>query len=151
MEPTFPSPQGHPQHLAEGSSTPIDKVARLYACFGEGNLPGILALLDPAIQWHHAGDPRILPMAGVFHGHDGVAKFIQALGQSLDFSRFEVHSLHQSGDQVENQLAWAATVQHNQQQVAGEASFVWIFNNDGFIAEMHHTGDMQALEQAFQV
>jgi ketosteroid isomerase-like protein len=44
-------------------------VSRMFACWGEGDLEGMLTCVDPALVWHSAADGR------PYQGHDGVRAF----------------------------------------------------------------------------
>ena len=75
-------------------------VRSLYAAFGRGDVPGILATLDPAIVWISNGDPATIPWAGTRTGPEGALSFFQALGGALDFEVFEPGRFLESGDTV---------------------------------------------------
>ena len=56
-------------------------VSRMFACWGEGDLEGMLACVDPELVWHAAADGR------VYNGHDGVREFFalwRSAGQRLE-------------------------------------------------------------------
>jgi len=50
-----------------GSNASVVEAA--YAAFGRGDIEGVLALLDPAVEW---SAPATLPQGGQFSGIDGV-------------------------------------------------------------------------------
>jgi ketosteroid isomerase-like protein len=44
-------------------------VSRMFGCWGEGDLEGMLACVDPELEWRAAADRRL------YKGHDGVREF----------------------------------------------------------------------------
>lgn len=74
-------------------------VQQAYAAFGSGDIPALMALLDPSIEWDHPGADDI-PWGGAFRGHEGAGKFFQVLGENADFNSFEPHTFVSDGDKV---------------------------------------------------
>jgi ketosteroid isomerase-like protein len=74
-------------------------VQEAYAAFGGGDIPGLLAKLDENVEWTYPAHPAI-PWAGEFKGHDGVLKFVGAIGESVDFLAFEPRTFIAEGDKV---------------------------------------------------
>lgn len=70
-----------------------------YAAFGRGDIPALLALMDPGVEWTAVIGSNT-PTSGTRHGHAGVAEFFQQLGASLDFQRFEPQEFVAQGDKV---------------------------------------------------
>jgi ketosteroid isomerase-like protein len=50
----------------------IDLARRAYVAYESEGIEGILPFLDPAVEWRNPPDS---PIAGVFHGHDGVREW----------------------------------------------------------------------------
>ena len=75
----------------------LDTVKRLYAAFGTGDLPGVLAGLDADINWVVPGSA---PWAGEGRGHEHVQGFFQKLGSSASLETFEPRSFVADGDTV---------------------------------------------------
>ncbi|MEX0750897.1 MAG: nuclear transport factor 2 family protein [Dehalococcoidia bacterium] len=65
----------------------VQTVMSLYAAFEKGDVEGMLVALDPAIDWEFYG-PNTIPLAGRYHGHDEVLRFIGMIGDSLDIQNF---------------------------------------------------------------
>ena len=60
------------------TSVPDDLVRttrRLYALFAEGNVPGLLAMLQPDVEWAEPENP-FNPAGGTRHGHAGVVEWL---------------------------------------------------------------------------
>jgi len=50
----------------------LDVVRRGYEAYEAGGIEGILPFLDPEVEWRNPPDS---PIAGVFHGHEGVREW----------------------------------------------------------------------------
>ena len=64
-------------------------VQSLYAAFGRGDVPFILAALDEAADWVSNDSSGKIPWGGARRGHAGALEFFQTLGGALDFEAFE--------------------------------------------------------------
>ena len=74
------------------SATAVVEAA--YEAFGRGDIEGVLALLDPAVEWFA---PQTLPQGGQFRGADGVLAFFQGLGGAWDPLGLEVEAVGEVG------------------------------------------------------
>jgi ketosteroid isomerase-like protein len=72
-------------------------VEAAYEAFGKGDIEGVLAMLDPSIEW---SAPLTLPQGGEFRGTDGVLTFFQGLGAAWDPLGLEVEALGEVGPDV---------------------------------------------------
>lgn len=77
----------------------LETIRSAYAAFGRGDIQGLLALIDPQVEWENPG-PREVSWAGSFPGHEGVGKFFSALGTSIDLEVFEPQAFFAQGDRV---------------------------------------------------
>ena len=73
-------------------STNEKTAARLYECFTAGDIDGLLALLDPKIEWELVG-PEEIPYFGKYTGLDQVRMFFEQLGSHLEVERFDLDTL----------------------------------------------------------
>lgn len=78
---------------------PIETVQQLYADFGRGDVPAILARLADDVDWEYNTFPNPVPWLQPRRGRDQVAGFFQALA-GLEFSRFEPLQCFGSGQFV---------------------------------------------------
>ena len=78
----------------------IAVVQDVYAKFGQGDVPGILALLDPQVRWEYVGRPSDYPVLGPRQGLDGALAFFKAVGENEEITEFTVGEIHASGDKV---------------------------------------------------
>ncbi|MEJ1933688.1 nuclear transport factor 2 family protein, partial [Nostoc sp. NIES-2111] len=74
-----------------------DVAQRGYAAFVAGDMPGLLALCTPDIQWVYFGQ---VPWAGDFKRHEGVLQFFDILGKTLEFEAFDPLEFFEAKDAV---------------------------------------------------
>jgi ketosteroid isomerase-like protein len=79
-------------------SANVALVQKLYALFGQGNIPAILQELGSEIDWHVMGAP-LLPYAGDYQGA-AVGQFFQGMAQLLDITEFTPLDFVERGDDV---------------------------------------------------
>jgi ketosteroid isomerase-like protein len=85
--------------MQESQNTTI--VQDAYAAFLRGDVAAVLAVVDDAVTWQGVtGAHADVPMAGVRHGRDEVARFFQQVADHITFSRFEPQSYVAQGDRV---------------------------------------------------
>lgn len=81
-------------------SQSVSLVQDLYAAFGRGDVPAILAQLAPDVEWEVVGRRDDYPTFGVRHGQDGVGEFFALLAEHEAYSDFTPLSFHDAGDTV---------------------------------------------------
>ncbi|HYO62736.1 MAG TPA: nuclear transport factor 2 family protein [Pyrinomonadaceae bacterium] len=74
--------------MNERETENLGVVQSLFAAFGAGDLPGMLALCADDIEWIVPG-PEDVPYFGARRGHEGVRDFVTRLGGSVEFEQFE--------------------------------------------------------------
>ncbi len=86
----------------QGITMPDNKafVQSLYAAFGRGDIPFILAHLDDAIAWVSNCSSDRIPWGGTRKGRAGAQSFFQALADHLDFELFDPREFAADGDLV---------------------------------------------------
>ncbi len=77
------------------SSEAVDLVRRGYEAYQSDGIEGIMAILDPAVEWRNPPDS---PIAGVFHGHDGVREWQRLADESFDEMDFWPRELIEAPD-----------------------------------------------------
>ncbi len=80
------------------TATSTELVQSLFAAFGRGDIPFILAHLSPDCRWVATGEG--LPYAGVYTGPAGAGEFFTRLAASEDITRFEPREYFVNGDDV---------------------------------------------------
>ena len=74
-------------------------VQNLFECFGRGDVPGLLRLLDEDVDWHIEG-PSEVPYFGPRRGHEGALDFFGKLSTSVEFESFAPEDFLAGGDRV---------------------------------------------------
>lgn len=72
---------------------------RGYEAFGRGDLDGLIAEMDPAVEWTTPG-PAELASAGRRRGHAQVRDFFRIIGEQYEFQKFAPHTFIAQGDSV---------------------------------------------------
>jgi ketosteroid isomerase-like protein len=131
--------------MDEARNTQVAKDA--YAAFGRGDIPALLALLDPGVEWTAVVGSRT-PTSGTRRGRDGVAEFFQQLAASLEFQQFEPREFIAQRDKVvalgHYVGSWKATGR------SFESDWVMIFTlRDGAIARFVEFADSAGINAAF--
>jgi len=75
-------------------STNTKVVEQAYAAFQQGDIPGLMALIDDDVEWT---SPRTLPHGGEFHGSTGVGKFFEGIGGAWDPLGIDVETVAEAG------------------------------------------------------
>ncbi len=127
----------------------ITAVQDIYACFGQGDVPGILEKLSDHVEWWHAGDPGIVKYAGTFRGKDGVMQFFQAMGANVEFTGFETFNYRADGNQVICDGNVSCIARQTGKAYSVFPVFTWTFDEQGKVATLRADGDMSAAEAAF--
>jgi ketosteroid isomerase-like protein/ribosomal protein S18 acetylase RimI-like enzyme len=74
-------------------------VRSVYAAFGRGDVPGVLAALSEDVTWRCLV-PAGVPFGGTFEGRAGVERFFEAVGGAVTFEAFEPGDALASGERV---------------------------------------------------
>ncbi|MFO1327113.1 MAG: nuclear transport factor 2 family protein [Rubrivivax sp.] len=80
-------------------SDPLTLVQSAYAAFGRGDLPALLALMTPDIDWRFVGD-RAAPYTGHARGQAQLAEWFGAVAQADDIQAFEPRQMLAGPDHV---------------------------------------------------
>jgi ketosteroid isomerase-like protein len=79
------------------SQPPVEVVSDLYAAFGRGDIPAILAMIDEDIDWRA---PENLPHGGSFLGREAVGHFFRGIGEHWEDLRLDLEGIVSGGDRV---------------------------------------------------
>ena len=82
--------------------TPLEVVQGLYAAFGQGDMPGLFALLDPEVDWSsdvQAPGAELVPMLHHGVGLGAVERYFGGVAE-LEFHAFDVVRMLVDGDVV---------------------------------------------------
>src|SRR5437763_473048 len=92
---------GHPYSHAEVNqvSDNIQTIKDLYAAFGRGDVPTILAALSPDVSWEVEA-PAEISIAGIRKGPEAVKGFFQAIAADHGEPKLEIAEYLSSADAV---------------------------------------------------
>ncbi|HRH87651.1 MAG TPA: nuclear transport factor 2 family protein [Rubrivivax sp.] len=122
--------------------TPIETVQQIYAAFGRGDVPAILAQLAEDVEWEYATAPNPVPWLQPLKGRSEVPKFFEALFSNIEITRFEVNKIF--GDDVTVvdlvTLDFSARATGRKVQEIDEVH-IWHFNAAGQVQRFRHRAD----------
>ncbi len=124
-------------------ATALETVQTLYAAFGRGDVPAILALLDDGVKWEswennsaqHAGVPWL--RAG--SGKGAVADFFGVVG-TMKINDFQVLGMMANDTQVAVEVVLDASLA-NGKRLRDEELHLWNLNAQGKVVRMRHYVD----------
>lgn len=122
-------------------------IQEIFACFGKGDVPGILHKLADDVRWN------ILPAdnvawSGLRHGHAGAAEFFTVLVEGEDVLQFEPRDFIAQGDKVVAQVEYAARVKGTGREYSTYVIQVWTVQN-GKVTEIDEYTDTAACARAY--
>jgi|SRR5581483_4792500 len=117
-----------------------------YDAFKRGDIPGVLANLDEAIEWV---TPELPAMAGSGkkRGHAGVLEFFQSVNDCWNFEAFEPREFIARGDVLAVQGYYRAKARKTGLAAEAEWVMVWRFR-DGKCTHFQEYTDTAALTKA---
>lgn len=120
----------------------VQTVQELYAAFGRGDVPGILARLADSVEWDYNMDPATeVPWLRPRRGRDGAAEFFASLA-GLDIHKLAPKAFLEGPGLVVVLLDIEFTARATGRRVAEEdALHVWRFDADGRVTRFRHGVD----------
>lgn len=125
----------------------IQTVQQMYADFGQGNIPAILAQLNPDVTWVNAG-PESVPYARQRRGVDAVQSFFAALGANVEMQSFEPKEFFASGDRVVVLGAWSGRAKPTGRSFVSEWAMAWTVRG-GKVTSFRSYEDTHVMVAAF--
>jgi ketosteroid isomerase-like protein len=107
-------------------SKPNAEVVRAgFEAMGRGDLPGLLELIDPAVEWTVRPD---LPDAGVYRGHEELLRLIERFAEVLDDQWFEPQEFIEGpGETVVVLVHWGGRGRSSGMEIASRQDEAWVF------------------------
>lgn len=125
----------------------IALIQQAFACFGQGDVPGILNTLSEDVVWQVAPVENA-PYTGTRNGHAGAAEFFSLMAQCEDTLQFEPRDFIAQGDHVVVRGQYAGRAKTTGRQF--ETYFIQIFVvRDGKIVSFDEYTDTAAIANAF--
>jgi ketosteroid isomerase-like protein len=123
----------------------IDTVKKIYAAFGQGNVPAILEHVAENVDWNNQGTAGWeLPWHGNFSGRRNVPNFFVAVGHFLDIPVFEPKDFLQTDNLVAVRLRLEMIVKKTGKKVSFDAIHFWTFDVNGKVCAYRHFNDTAA-------
>jgi len=128
----------------------IETVQALYASYGRGDMPGVLALLDDDVTWgiESVAAGEVAPY-GIRRGKAGVEQFFAAWAANAEFKVFNPHDFVSVGDDVFNTLSYELTVKATGKALSNVSPQRWTLRN-GKILSWRGYEDTAATRDAFR-
>lgn len=131
-------------------------VQQLYAAFGRGDIPALLAALHPEIDWRLNVDPHApgaarIPDFQPFHGREGVARFFQDIGRDLEFHAFTPEAFFEGKNEVIVRVHMTITVRPTGKSLTVESLHAFSFDAEGRITRFREYLDTLAAATAWDV
>jgi len=126
--------------LVKNSTT----ASAMYEAFLKGDIPTILATLNPEVKWVIMGKPTI-PFAGTYNGIAEVTEFFKHLASVFTFTLFRVEHVV---DASENYVIATGYYEFVANSTGKAAQSIWAmtmeFDEQGKLKELHDIYDTQA-------
>jgi ketosteroid isomerase-like protein len=132
-------------------SDQLNVVRASYDAFARGDVPGMLGMLDPKVEWNEAEHSTLWPGEPIY-GPDQVAAQVIARIPELfgDTFRIKVERLHACGDTVVMQGRYTATAQATGRNLSVQVVHVWDVEGDKVVRWQQYI-DTWALAEATNI
>lgn len=121
-------------------SANVQTVQSMYACFGRGDVPGILAHLAPDVRWEHDWYGERLPMYATREGRDQVPAFFATLAD-FEFVRFEPFAFLEGQGMVAVPVHLELVHTPTGNRIRDLEMHLWTFGADGKVRAFRHFVD----------
>ena len=134
-------------------SPQITIVSNIYAAFGRGDVPGILAQLAEDVEWEYgpASTDTGLPWLQPRRTRAAVGEFFGVLGRELEVRRFAPTQLLENGQTVVALIDIELLVKRTGRTIREfDEVHLWHFGADGRVARFRHAVDTLQHFRAWQ-
>jgi ketosteroid isomerase-like protein len=122
------------------SNTQVQTIQAIYAAFGKGDVPAILACLTSDAEFSFAGGSPRVPWHGPWRGHASIQQFFTSIGEGVEFQTFEPVGFAAGPDTVAVRLHLTYRVRHSSRVVDEHQVHWWTFK-DGKVSTLTHFED----------
>ena len=126
----------------------VRTVQEIYAAFGRGDIPAILNVVSPDVQWVNAG-PAEIPYAKQRRGLAEVEDFFQTLYATVEPEEFEPKEYFAQGDRVLVLGRWSGRSKATGRHFDSPWAMAWTLQ-DGKVTSFHSYEDTAAVAAAFR-
>jgi len=129
------------------SDSNVEILKKGYVAFGKGDLPTVLSLFDPKIDWYEA---ESLPYGGRHIGHDAVVENVFSK-LSTEWDGYTVSPIEyiDSGETIVVLGKYSGTFKETGKSMEADFAHVWRFS-DGKAAKFYQYVDSLKLSDAMQ-
>jgi uncharacterized protein len=128
-------------------STNADVIRGLYDALAQGDVPSILAALNPQVEWTEAEG---IPYAGTYVGPDAVLNNVLAkLATEWDGFTVTPHDVIDGGDKVVSTGRYAGTYKETGKSFECDFAHVWTLR-DGKVVRFHQYVDSAIVQEALK-
>ena len=128
----------------------MDNVAllrNLYAAFGNGDIPGVLGAMSPAIKWYEAESNPYMPSGEAWVGPDAVLNnLFMRIGGEWDGFTVHPKSFYGAGDSVIVEARYTGTYKPTGKKLDAQVCHVWDVK-DGKVTRFQQYVDTARLQQ----
>jgi ketosteroid isomerase-like protein len=108
----------------------VDLVKEAYSNFATGNMAGVLAIIDSAIEWHECKGMPFIKGDGIFVGHEAVVTNVfMNLPVFFDGFNIAVNEIFGADDKVVMVGYYQGTNKATGNQFIANATHVWTVKN----------------------
>jgi len=126
----------------------VQTIQAVYAAFGKGDIPSILALVTEDAAFSFAGASPAVPWHGPWQGPAGIGRFFGAIGEAVEFRSFEPLSFTSGSDAVAVRLRLAYRVRANGRVVDEHQVHWWSFREGKVCGLVHFEDTAQVIAAA---
>ena len=130
-------------------SSRVEVVQEIYAAFGRGDIPAILARLHPDVQWEYGTPPSEVPWLRPRQGREEVAGFLESLG-NLEFRGFNPKTFLEGPELVAVLLDVNLVVKATGKPIVDEEIHLWHFDAAESVVRFRHVVDTLQHYRAFR-
>ena len=119
----------------------------LYAAFGRGDIPAVLGMFDPEIEWREAeGNPYQLDGSAWIGPQAVLDKLFMRIGSEWDGFTVEVRRLHDAGEHVVTEGRYTGTYKPTGRSIDAQMCHVLRFRGGKLLSFQQYvdTGQLQA-------
>jgi hypothetical protein len=139
---------GMTETVQQVSDPKIETMQRVYAAFGRADLPAILAEVSDDVDWAAEAASTSAPWYGPHRGRDGVTRFVQELGSSVEISEFTPLSFTSNDTDVMVTIRWTFTARATGRTATETLHHWWRFA-DGRIVFYRGSDDSEQTASLF--
>jgi uncharacterized protein len=110
--------------------TNVELIKQGYANFATGNVPAVLAVWDPAIEWRECQGVSFINGDGVFIGHDAIVNNVfMKIGEHIDGFNIAITDIFGEGDKVAMYGYYLGTNKATGKPFKANAAHIWTLKN----------------------